>query len=86
MVGPFLEFASIKPVADPDLQIRVGGGGVPVSKKVSAFGASVWSKNKVSLPPPGPSPGSATENTRRRKRAIIIIINEFKIGNRENQV
>ena len=30
VVGPFLEFASIKPVADTDLQIR----GVLVSKKV----------------------------------------------------
>ena len=90
VVGPFLEFASIKPVADPALGIRGGGGGVGCSRSpkrfFSALGASVWSKNKGSLPPPGPSPGSATENTRWRKRAIIIIINEFKVGNRENQV
>ena len=56
-------------VADPDLQIRRGGGGGgqpdpeirergPVSKKYfSALWASFWSKNKGG---PGPFPGSAT--------------------------
>ena len=81
VVGPFLEFASIKPVADPDFQIR---GSWSPKRYFSALGASVWSKNKGSLPPP--LDRSATENTRRGKRAIIIIINEFKVGNRENQV
>ena len=57
------------PVADPDLQIREGGGGQPdpeitggpASKKMlSALRASFSSKNKGGPSPLGPSPGSAT--------------------------
>ena len=45
-------------VADPDLQIRGGGGG-PVSKTIffSALGASVWSQKKGEPGSAGPSPG-----------------------------
>ena len=53
---------------DPDLEVggegrsssllESGGGGSP--KFFSALWASVWSKNKGGLGPPGPSPGSAT--------------------------
>ena len=84
VVGPFLEFASIKPVAEPDLRIRGGGGGPGLQKGifrslVPQFGLKIRGARS-------PPSGCAAENTRRRKRAIIIIINEFKIGNRENQV
>ena len=58
------------PVADPDLQIRGGGGGGqpdpeirggPAEKKMlSALRASFSSKNKGGPSPLGPSPGSAT--------------------------
>ena len=47
-------------VADPDLQIRGGGGGL--KKMFSALRASVWAKNK-GAGPPGPSPGSVTAQT-----------------------
>ena len=58
-------------VADPDLQIRVGGGRSfrpwdkegAASKRFSALRASVWSKNKGGLSPPGPFPGSATDSS-----------------------
>ena len=61
--------------ADPDLQIREGPGhpdpemgvgrGQSEKKIFSALQASVWSNNKgASPPPPGPSPGSTTENSR----------------------
>ena len=60
--------------ADPDLQIREGPGhpdpemgvgrGQSEKKIFSALQASVWSNNKGGAPPPpGPSPGSATENS-----------------------
>ena len=59
-----------KPVADPDLQIRRGGGGhpdpeirgSPVSKNFfRPFGRPFG--RKIRGPgPPGPSPGSATAN------------------------
>ena len=54
------------PVADPDLQIRMGGGHPDPeirgsSKKFfSALRASVWSKNRGGPGSPGPSHGSAT--------------------------
>ena len=58
-------------MTDPDLEIRAevdhsdpkmgGGGGGPVSKKNFA---SVWSKSKGGVGPPGPSPGFATEEGR----------------------
>ena len=60
-------------VADPDLQIRGGGGGegghpdpkirgAVLKNFFSTFQASVWSKNNggARAPAPGPSPGSAT--------------------------
>ena len=57
-------------VADPDLQMKGGGGGGghpdpeirgAVSKKyISAFRASVWSKDRGGAGPHGPSPGSVT--------------------------
>ena len=67
-----IEEDSIGPVADPDLQIKGGGGGLPNSeirgegadlkkKFFSALRALVSSKNKGA---PGPPPGSATENVR----------------------
>ena len=46
------------PVADLDLQIRGGGGGL--KNFFSALRASVWSKNG-GAGPPGPSSGSATD-------------------------
>ena len=66
----FVTHLIITAVLDPDLEIRLGGGGgahpVPyirgaVSKKFfSALLASVWSKNRGGGGPSGPSPGSAT--------------------------
>ena len=59
--------------ADPDLQIREGPGhpdpemgvgrGQSEKKIFSALQASVSSNNKGASPP-GPSPGSTTENSR----------------------
>ena len=43
-------------VPDPDLEIR---GAWSPKKFFSAPWASVWTKNKGELGPPGPSPGSA---------------------------
>ena len=62
-------------MADADLQIREGPGhpdpemgvgwGQSETKIFSALQASVWSNNKGGGGrPPGPSPGSATENNR----------------------
>ena len=66
-------FPRIVPVADPDLQVRPGGGGhpdpkirggEPVSPKnfFQPFRAPFWSKKKWGRRPrpPGPSAGSAT--------------------------
>ena len=57
-----------RPEADPDRQIREGGGGrgeggaVFLNFFFSALRALVWSKNKgVGRVPPAPSPGSATD-------------------------
>ena len=61
-------------MADPDLQIRGGGGGAVIQtlheirwgasvkkSSFSALGASAWSKNKGGRATrAGPSPGSAT--------------------------
>ena len=54
-------------VADPNRQIRGGGGGgatklgAPGEKKFSGLRASLWSKNNGGDPEaPGPYPGSAT--------------------------
>ena len=52
-----------KDMADPDLQIRGGGGGGDGLQKIFlALWASVWSKNMGAggAGPPGPSPGSIT--------------------------
>ena len=56
-------------MADPDLQIKGGGGGGhpdpeirrgPASENLFSF----WSKNKRGAPgPPSPSPGSATDSS-----------------------
>ena len=48
-------------LADPDLQIRGGGGGGAWSSRpeIREVGAGL-NKNKGELTPPGPSPGSAT--------------------------
>ena len=47
------QFYESATVADPDLQIRGGGGGV--SKKFfSALHGLIWSKNKGGPGPPGP--------------------------------
>lgn len=67
-----IEEDAIGPLADPDLQIKggggwsskpwdKGGGGWSPKKFFSALRASVSSKNKGA---PGPPPGSATENAR----------------------
>ena len=74
------------PVADPDPQIRWGGGhpdpeirgGQSLKKKrISALRASVWSKNKVRRGPPGPSPVSATAAGTTHKTGLDS--REFKI-------
>ena len=52
----------------PDPELRKGGGGGTVSK-IFFRRASVWSKNKEGTrPPPGLSPGSATEYDRPGQR------------------
>ena len=58
-----------KPVADPDLRIRVGGGGSHPDPEIKRGGPglkkkfwSVWCKNKGGQAPLGLSPGSATAN------------------------
>ena len=49
------QFYESATVADPDLQIRGGGGGV--SKKFfSGLHGLIWSKNKGGPGPPGPLP------------------------------
>ena len=53
---------------DPDKR-----GGLVSEKVFSALCASVWSK-KRGEPPPGPSPGSTTENTIKRMRPIYDIL------------
>ena len=61
-------------MADPDLQIKGGGGGGQPDPEIrggpaaenffSALWASFWSKKKGGAPgPPGPSPGSATDSS-----------------------
>ena len=52
------------PLADPDPEIRVGGG-TPASKNIffRPFGPHFGLKIRGGLGPPGPSPGSATEST-----------------------
>ena len=42
-------------MADPELQIRRGGG-ESLENFVFSLRASVWSKNKGGRPPPGPPP------------------------------
>ena len=65
-------------MADPDLQIKGGGGGV-VSKNIfAALLVSVWSKNKVRTRAPRASPLDPSllmkliDNTRIQRRSHIV--------------
>ena len=63
--GKIYEQRLLIPVADPDHQIREGGGVVSPQKNGGWGGegglwVSVWSKNEGRPGPPGPSPESAT--------------------------